>query len=126
MPIQPQKADERTSVALFRLLEKLGLKSIATGNFGWFVLLIVCVTLMFRLDSVDLKEVAVAAIGKYGWLGYPCAGITVWVCVKVLHWRERFYQQEMNRLVALRNQLMQEKFQLPLQSSVEERDGKTK
>lgn len=100
-------------------IEKIAMKSISTGNFGWFVLLFVCGILIWKLDSADLKEVLLKVLATYGWLGYPVAGITIFTSVRILRWRERFYQQEMTRITELRNKLMQGKLELPLVSSVE-------
>jgi hypothetical protein len=100
-------------------VEKIALKSISTGNFGWFVLLAVCVFCAWKLNSQDLKEVLLKVLATYGWLGYPVAGITIFISVRILRWREQFYQQEMSRMAEVRNTLMQEKLELPLASSVQ-------
>lgn len=98
------------------------MKSLATGNFAWFVLLVVSLCLIWKLNSQDLKEVALKVLATYGWLGYPVAGITIFVSVGVLRWRENFYQQEIKRIAAVRDKLMQGRLELPLQSSVEKKD----
>jgi heme exporter protein D len=100
-------------------VEKVALKSLATGNFAWFVLLAIALGCIWKLGSKDLKEVLLTVLATYGWLGYGVGGITIFVCIRVLQWRERFYQQEMTRIAELRNQLMQGKLELPLKSSVE-------
>jgi len=105
-------------------VEKIALKSLSTGNFAWFVLLAICVFCIWKLSSQDLKEVLLKVLATYGWLGYPVAGITIFVSVTILRWRENFYQQEMTRISNVRNQLMQSKLELPLQSSVEKKEDK--
>lgn len=105
-------------------IERIAMKSISTGNFGWFVLLMICGFCVWKLDSKDLKEVLLRVLATYGWLGYPVAGITIFVSVRVLRWRERFYQQEMTRVTDIRNKLMQGKLELPLVSSVEKEGTK--
>jgi hypothetical protein len=105
-------------------VEKIALKSLSTGNFAWFVLLAIALFAISKLDSQDLKDVLLKVLATYGWVGYPVAGITIFVSVKVLQWRERFYQQEMARITEIRNKLMQSKLELPLQSSVEQKEQK--
>jgi hypothetical protein len=107
-------------------VERIAIKSISTGNFGWFVLLSIGVCCIWKLNSQDLKDVLLKVLATYGWLGYPVAGITIFVSVRVLRWRERFYTQEMSRIAEVRNKLMQRKLELPLASSVqtEEKDKK--
>lgn len=103
-------------------VERIALKSLSTGNFAWFVLLAICVFCISKLDSQDLKEILLKVLATYGWLGYPVAGVTIFVSITVLRWRENFYQQEMTRISNVRNQLMQSKLELPLQSSVEKKE----
>ena len=105
-------------------VEKIALKSLSTGNFAWFVLLAIALFAISKLSSQDLKAVLLRVLATYGWVGYPVAGITIFVSVKVLQWRERFYQQEMTRITEVRNKLMQSKLELPLQSSVEQKEQK--
>ena len=105
-------------------VEKIAMKSLSTGNFVWFVILAVSIFIVWKLNSPDLKEVLLKVLVTYGWLGYPVAGLTVFVSIRVLRWRERFYQQEMTRISEVRNKLMQEKLELPLQSSVEHKQVK--
>ena len=103
-------------------IEKIAIRSIATGNFAWFVLLAISLACLWKLDSKDLKEVLLKVLVTYGWLGYPVAGITIYVAIRVLRWRERFYQQEMNRISEVRNKLMQTRLELPMASSVKRDD----
>lgn len=103
-------------------IERIAIKSIATGNFGWFVLLAVCASCIWKLNSQDLKDVLLKVLATYGWLGYPVAGVTIFVSVRILRWRERFYQGEMSRIAEVRNKLMQGKLELPLASSVQTED----
>ncbi|MGD0615652.1 MAG: hypothetical protein ABSA69_09460 [Verrucomicrobiota bacterium] len=100
-------------------VEKVALKSLATGNFAWFVLLAIALACLWKLDHADLKEVLLKVLVTYGWLGYVVAAVTIFVCIRILRWRERFYQQEMGRIADVRNRLMQGKLELPLKSSVE-------
>ncbi len=100
-------------------IEKIAIKSITTGNFAWFVLLAISLACLWKLDSKDLKEVLLKVLVTYGWLGYPVAGVTIYVAVRVLRWRERFYQQEMSRIAEVRNKLMQGRLELPITSSVQ-------
>jgi hypothetical protein len=99
-------------------LEKIGLKSLSTGNFGWFVLMVVALGMIWKLSSKDLRDVLVIVFHDLGWLGYPCAGGTVFVCVKTLSWREKFYQEEMNRNTEAKKVLVQKGFELQLQSTM--------
>jgi hypothetical protein len=85
---------------------------------------IISIFIVSKLTSQDLKEVILKVLVIYGWLGYPVAAITIFVSVRVLRWRENFYQQEMARIAGVRNQLMQTKLELPLQSSVEKKEDK--
>ena len=103
----------------WKVIEKIGLKSLATGNFGWFVLLIISTSIVWKLNSADLKEVILKVISTIGWVGYAIAPVTIYVCVRILNWREKIHAQEMDRLIEVRNQLVQSKFELPIQSSVE-------
>jgi hypothetical protein len=103
-------------------VERIAIKSLTTGNFAWFVLLAISIFAIWKLDSQDLKEVLLKVLATYGWLGYPVAAITIFVSIRVLKWRENFYQQEMTRIAGVRNQLMQERLELPLQSSVEKKN----
>lgn len=103
-------------------VEKIALKSLSTGNFAWFVLLAICIFCISKLNSQDLKEILLKVLATYGWLGYPVSGVTIFVSVTILRWRENFYQQEMTRISSVRNQLMQSKLELPLQSSVEKKE----
>jgi hypothetical protein len=103
--------------SLVSTIGKLGMKSLSTGNFVWFILLILGAIALWKLNSADLKEVLLKAFASYGWLGYPLAVIVTYVNVHVLRWREKFYQQEMTRISELRNQLLQSKLDLPLVSS---------
>ena len=105
-------------------VEKIAMKSLSTGNFVWFVILAVSIFIVWKLNSPDLKEVLLKVLVTYGWLGYPVAGLTIFVSIRVLRWRERFYQQEMTRISEVRNKLMQGKLELPLQSSVEHKQVK--
>lgn len=107
-------------------LERIGLKSLVTGNFPWFVLLLLGGFLIYKLDSGDLKEVLMTVLGRVGWLGYPCAVITVYVCRRSLKWREQFYKSEMDRIADVKRTLMQQGFELPLESSVQNRERQHK
>jgi len=98
-------------------VEKIALKSLSTGNFAWFVLLALGIAAIWKLDSQDLKEVFLQVLVTYGWLGYPVAGITIFVSIRILNWREKFYNQEMTRISDVRNTLMQGKLELPMASS---------
>ncbi len=102
-------------------VERIAIKSLVTGNFAWFVLLAISLFAISRLNSQDLKEVILKVLATYGWLGYPVAAITIFVSTRILRWRENFYQQEMTRVAGVRNQLMQSKLELPLQSSVDKK-----
>ena len=107
-----------------RVVEKVALKSLATGNFAWFVLLMISGGLIWKLSSADLKEVLLKVFATLGWLGYVVAGITVVVSVKILRWREQFYQDELRRMSEVRNEVLQSRLELPLQSSVKRIDTK--
>jgi len=109
---------------LIAAIERIGLKSLATGNFVWFVVLIIGGGCVWKLDTGDLKEVLLKVFATYGWLGYVVAGVAIFIAVRVLRWRERFYQQEMGRISEVRNQLVQAKIEFPIQSSVEKREEK--
>jgi hypothetical protein len=98
-------------------IERIALKSLATGNFAWFVLLAVTLAAIWRLDAAGLKEVLLQAIGTLGWLGYPVSGITIYISVRTLRWREAFYLAEMTRMAAVRNEAIQKSLQLPLSTS---------
>jgi hypothetical protein len=99
--------------------ERIAPKAISTGNFGWFVLLVVTSGIVWKLHSQDLKEVLLKVTNTLGWLGYPVAAITILVSMRILKWREQFYQSEMQRMAEARNQALQAKLELPLQSSSE-------
>lgn len=105
-------------------VENIAIKLITTGNFAWFVLLAISLACLWKLDSKDLKEVLLKAIVTYGWLGVPIAGVTIFASIRVLRWRERFYQQEMARMAEMRNKVMQPQLELPISSSVERDDKK--
>ena len=120
-PGDPQKPTNFYNRAI-AAVERIAIKSLTTGNFAWFVLLAICVFSIWKLDSQDLKEVLLKALATYGWLGYPVAAITIFVSIKILRWRELFYQQEMTRIAGVRNQLIQERLELPLKSSVEKKN----
>jgi hypothetical protein len=103
-------------------VERIAMKSLSTGNFVWFVILAISIFAIWKLNSQDLKEVLLKVLATYGWLGYPVAGITIFVSIRILRWRERFYQQEMTRISEVRNKLMQAKLELPIQSSVQKEE----
>jgi len=86
--------------------------------------LVLGVVCLWRLSSQDLKDVLLKVLVTYGWLGYVVASVTIFVSVRILRWRERFYQQEMTRIAEVRNRLMQGKLELPLASSVEDTERK--
>ena len=96
----------------------------ATGNFVWFSGLAIICLCVWKLSSSDLKEVLLKVFVTYGWTGYPVAGVTIFICVRILRWRERFYQQEMTRVAEMRNKLLQGKLELPIQSSVQQKEQK--
>jgi len=75
------------------------------------------VVAILKLDSADLKDVLIRVLVTLGWLGYPCAAVTIWVSVKMLRWREKIYNAEMERNVEAKKVLIQERLALPLQSS---------
>ena len=101
----------------WKTVEKLGLKSIVTGNFGWFIVLVVTVFAIYKLDSKGLKEVLLTVFQSYGWLGWPVALITALSCARLLRWREKFYQAEMERNSNVKKVLLQQGFEMPLESS---------
>jgi len=70
--------------------EKIALRAISTGNFGWLAVTIIIVVSIYKLESPDLKEVILKAIPTIGLLGYPVSVISVIVCVRTLRWREQF------------------------------------
>ena len=113
------KAPLSGATRIWAVVERIGLKSLATGNFGWFVLLVVAASIVWKLDSADLKEVLLKVASQVGWIGYVIAPVSIFISVKILNWRERFYQEEMRRVVEVRNKAVQAKFELQLQSSVE-------
>jgi hypothetical protein len=118
--MQPENQElvkERLGIRLIAAVEKIGLKSLSTGNFIWFVALIICALGLWRLDSKDLKEVLLKVLVTYGWTGYVVAGGTIFVSVRIMNWRERFYQQEIARISNARNVAIQQRLDLPLQSS---------
>jgi hypothetical protein len=124
MPDPETSAMERVYNRLIAAIERIALKSLATGNFAWFVILAIICACIWKLSTSDLKEVLLKVFVTYGWTGYPVAGIAIFVCIQVLRWRERFYQQEMTRISGVRNTLMQGKLELPLQSSVQHKEVK--
>ena len=58
------ESKERESIGkrFLTVFEKLALKSIATGNFGWFVVLVVAGGIIWKMQSEDLKEVLLKMI----------------------------------------------------------------
>lgn len=100
-------------------LERIGLKALSTGDFGWFVVLVIALAGIWKLDSKDLKDVLMTVLGQFGWLGYPFAGITVLVAIRLAKWREGFYNQEMDRVAEVKRVAVQRNFEFPLQSTVE-------
>jgi len=89
-----------------------------TGNFGVFTVLTIAALLIYKLSAADIKEVLTSLIKSWGWLGYPVAILTALGSWRILMWREGFYKAEMDRIVAVKNQAIQERLELPLQSSV--------
>src|SRR6266404_1142318 len=88
---------------LILAFEKIGLKALATGNFVWFVILVIGGGCIWKLKPEDLKEILLKVFATYGWLGYLVAAVAVLVCVKILRWREHIYQQEITRIAEVRN-----------------------
>lgn len=119
--VEPKDREDSAIKRFLGVVEKIGLKAIATGNFGWFVLLLIAGGIVWKLQSADLKEVLLKVTTTLGWLGYPVAGVTILVSVRILRWREQFYNDEMRRMAGVRNEAVQENLKLPLQSSVERR-----
>ena len=99
--------------------EKVALKSLATGNFAWFGIFAIAAVCAYRLSPSDLKEVMLKVLVTYGWTGYVVAAVTIFVSIKILKWRENFYHQEIARIAEVRNAVVQNKLELPLQSSVQ-------
>jgi len=118
---EPKDREEGAIKRFLGVVEKIGLKAIATGNFGWFILLVIAGGIVWKLQSSDLKEVLLRITTTLGWLGYPVAGITILVSVRILRWREQFFNDEMRRMADVRNEAVQERLKLPLQSSIERR-----
>ena len=118
---EPKDREDSAIKRFLGVVEKIGLKAIATGNFGWFVLLLIAGGIVWKLQSADLKEVPLKVTTTLGWLGYPVAGVTILVSVRILRWREQFYNDEMRRMANVRNEAVQENLKLPIQSSVERR-----
>lgn len=118
---EPKDREDSAIKRFLGVVEKIGLKAIATGNFGWFVLLLIAGGIVWKLQSADLKEVLLKVTTTLGWLGYPVAGVTILVSVRILRWREQFYNDEMRRMADVRNEAVQENLKLPIQSSVERR-----
>lgn len=118
---EPKDREDSAIKRFLGVVEKIGLKAIATGNFGWFVLLLIAGGIVWKLQSADLKEVLLKVTTTLGWLGYPVAGVTILVSVRILRWREQFYNDEMRRMANVRNEAVQENLKLPIQSSVERR-----
>jgi hypothetical protein len=118
------KAMVRVWNRLIAALEKVALKSLATGNFAWFGIFTVSGICICRLSTSDLKDLLLKVLVTYGWLGYPVASMTIFISVTILRWREKIYQQEMARISEVKNTLMQGKLELPLQSSVQQRERK--
>lgn len=118
---EPKDREDSAIKRFLGVVEKIGLKAIATGNFGWFVLLLIAGGIVWKLQSADLKEVLLKVTTTLGWLGYPVAGVTILVSVRILRWREQFYNDEMRRMADIRNEAVQENLKLPIQSSVERR-----
>lgn len=98
--------------------EKIALRAISTGNFGWLAVTIIIVVCIYKLESPDLKEVILKAIPTIGLLGYPISVISVIICVRTLRWREQFYKSEMDRMAETRNAAIQARLELPMESSV--------
>lgn len=96
------------------VVERIGLKAISSGNFGWFVLLVISSGIVFKLDSKDLKEVLLTVINKYGWAGFAVGVVVIYVSRRVLIWREKIHENEVNRLVEVRNSAVQASLALPL------------
>ena len=120
----PDDKDSSHVRRLILALERIGLKSLSTGNFVWFVVLIIGGGCVWKLSPADLKEVLLKVFATYGWLGYVAAAVVVYAALKTLRWRDRVHQQEVERISQVRNQLMQGKLELPIQSSVERNEPK--
>src|SRR5437870_2127643 len=101
---------------LILALERIALKALVTGNFVWFVILVIGGGCVWKLQPEDLKEVLLKVFSAYGWLGYIVAGVVIFVCVRVLGWRERIHQQEIDRITKVRDQAVQAKLDLPIRS----------
>lgn len=94
-------------------------KSLATGHFIPFGLFAVIAFAVWNLSSKDLKEVLLHIIDARwfavgGWIA--CA-VTFYGARRVLAWRERLHDAEMSRMAAIKNQVMQNGFTLPLHTS---------
>lgn len=103
-------------------LQRLGTKAISSGNFGLFVVGIVAGSIVWKLDSKDLKEILIAFAERVQWFGFPVALLTVYISKRTLDWRERIHQVELERLAQIRNQLIQPRIEQPLQSSLQLKD----
>lgn len=86
--------------------------------------MVISVSIVWKLDSSDLKEILLKTVSTIGWIGYLIAPVTIYVSVRILSWREKIHAQEMERVIEVRNQLMQGKFELPLQSTVKKQQDK--
>jgi hypothetical protein len=123
-PIQSGGPKPEFQVQVLAVFERVAMKSLATGNFGWFTVLVIILGCIYKLSSAELKEVLTKLVATFGWLGYFVGSATIWICVVILKWRERFYQEEIARMTEVRNQAMQAALALPLQSSQQKGDTK--
>ena len=112
-----QKSSQDNLSRLTDWCGRIGIKSLSTGNFGWFVVLILCLGVIWKLDGPDLKEVLLSVLNGFYWVGWAVSPVTVYVCIRIVQWQGRIHENEMNRISEVKNTMVQKGFELPLQST---------
>lgn len=91
----------------------------STGNFLPFMVGAILIIICLKLNSVDLK-VVVLEIAHSAWFsigGWLTAGLAVFVCIRIIRWKDRFHTDEITRMAEVKRQAMQQHFALELPST---------
>ncbi len=109
----PQKNDWANAAA------RVGLKLVTTGNVVWMAVILISLSVIWRMDSADIKECVISFVG------WPWFGITGWLLFLltlllgkwVLRMQLKLNQGEIDRMARVRDQAMQPQLELEMRSS---------
>lgn len=98
---------------------RICLKFLTTGNVIWLVGAMIILSLIWKMNSDDLKDCVISFIG------WPWFGVTGWILFiftlligkAVLRLQQADYRREIERMAKVRDQAMQPSLELEMRSS---------